>query len=159
MLRRPIDRLQSWFHSRLRAGRPFRPAMWSDWEATFFAVLPSFDLFGEAICSTDEFLRSASERGLRMWQHSAGSLAATYGPDQRRPVEIAGSLSDLPAAVERLSAMLGCAVPLLPTDARLIDATPPTLPRRRSALAEMGFRARLAEELEHYEWLLGARRT
>ena len=91
-----------------------------------------------------------------MWQQAAGSLAATYGTRQRPPVAIAGSLDDLPAAVERLSAMLGCAVPLLPTDPAVLDATPPTLPRGRTALAELGLRARLAEEIEHYEQLLGA---
>lgn len=157
VLREPVERLQSWFHSRLRAGRPFRPAMWTDWEAAFFTALPSFDRFGEAMCSADEFLRSAAERGLSMWQHTAGTLTAAYGADQRPPVEIAGTMTDLPAAVERLSVMLGCAVPLLPTDASLIDATPPTLPRQRSPLAELGLRARLAEEIDRYEQLIDLR--
>lgn len=157
VLRHPIDRLQSWFHLRLRAGRPYRPTLWTDWEAAFFTALPSFDRFGEAFCSVDEFLRSAAERGFTMWGHSAGSLAATYGPRQPPDIEIAGSLDDLPAAVERLASMVGCAVPLLLTDPSVIDATPPSLPSGRSALAELGLRARLAEELDHYGQLLGER--
>ena len=155
VLRDPVDRLQSWFHSRLRAGRPFRPAMWTDWEAAFFTAIPSFDRFGEAMCATDEFLRSAAERGLSMWQDTAGTLTGAYGIAKRPAVEVAGTVADLPAAVERLSAMLGCATPLLQTDASLIDATPPTLPRQRSPLAEFGLRARLADEIERYEQLLG----
>ncbi|MDP2293308.1 MAG: hypothetical protein Q8M22_19160 [Actinomycetota bacterium] len=154
VLRHPIDRLQSHFHLRVRAGRPHHPEMWTDWEAAFFTAIHTFDAWGEAIISTNEFLRSAADRGLLLWHSHERTLLELLDQPAHRDAFVAGSVDDLPAAVERLAALVQCDVPELSTDPAVIDATPPTLPRERSELAEMGFRIRLADEIERYETLL-----
>lgn len=154
VLRHPIDRLQSHFHLRLRAGRPHHPEMWTDWEAAFFAAIHTFDAWGEAIISTNEFLRSAADRGLLLWHSHQRTLIELLDQPAHRHAIIAGSVDDLPAAVQRLAELAQCPVPELPTDEAIVDPTPPTLPKERSELAEMGFRIRLADEIERYEALL-----
>lgn len=154
VLRHPIDRLQSHFHLRLRAGRPHHPEMWTDWEAAFFTAIHSFDAWGEATISTNEFLRSAADRGLLLWHSSQRTLIELLDRPAHRDAFIAGSVDDLPAAVERLAALMHCDLPALSGDPVVIDATPATLPTERSELAEMGFRIRLADEIERYERLL-----
>jgi len=159
VLRHPVHRLQSCFHQRVRAGRPHRERGWSDSEAAFFAAIRSFDQWGEAICSTDEFYRSAADRGLLLWDDQFGSLATVATGVATGAVIVAGSFDDLPAAAQRLAALIGSDTPTLPTDPAVVDTTPASLPRAISPLAALGMRMRLADEIERYEQLLGAQHT
>ncbi len=155
VLRDPIDRLESHFNSRLRSGRPYHQEIWSDWEAGLFTVLPTFNAWGEAILSKNEFLRSAADRAYVYWMRHFPNLEELVSKRWTAGAKVAGDVADLPAAVRNLAGIIGCDVPALPDDPAIIDPTPESLRAERTSLAEMGLRNQFAKEIEIYERLLG----
>jgi len=159
VLRHPVDRLQSWFNLRLRSGRPHRPQVWSDGEAALFSVLRTFDDLGHAVTHADEWMRSVGDRAVLEWSHGYQSLLQVLPDPSDDRVAIIDGFHDLPAAVASIAALIGCAVPALPDDAAIIDATPASLRGVPDELALMGLRIRYAEEIAHYRALLATARS
>ena len=155
VLRDPISRIKSHFNSRLRSGRPYHQEIWTDWEAGLFTVLPTFNAWGEAIVSQNEFLRSAADRAYVYWMRHFPSLETIVSNRWTAGATIAGDVADLPTAVRRLAAFVGCDVPQLPDDPAIIDPTPDSLRAELTELAALGFRNQFAKEIELYERLLG----
>lgn len=156
VVRDPIDRYQSWFNTRLRSGRPHHPQIWNDREAAVFSVLRSANALGEALISEDPWLRSVGDRALVMWFNHYSPITQLAEIVEETGATVAGDMSDLPAAVARIAKLVGCAIPALPTDEAIIDATPESLRAPLSPLASAGFRTRLDEERAAYEELLAA---
>lgn len=153
VLRHPVDRLQSYFNFRLRAGRPHQPELWSATEAALFSVLHTYDDFCQALLSTDELRRSIAECLLYEFGRQHKDLGHVFGDPSTSPIHVAGTFDDLSAAVEAIATLAGCRTPTLTTDPSVIDATPPSLRSALSPVAQMGMRVHMAEEIALYDML------
>jgi len=127
ILRHPVDRLESYFNLRLRSGRPHRPDVWSDREASSFAVIPSFAALCDGLGGDDVWLQSVAERMLLTLSSGYRNLFDLHRQCPASVLRVAGTFEMLPASVASIAADLGCEAPTLPDDPSIIDATPATL--------------------------------
>jgi hypothetical protein len=145
VVRDPVERFVSAFHSRRREGRPRFEIPWNDAERTAFARFATPQELAIGLRADDAETRRAAETAMRSIRHVCTSYwdwfeSASYFRSRLDDLFFVARLDSLAADFDRLRTLLGLGPVTLPEDPVTAHRAPPGLDTRLDADARDALR-------------------